>query len=168
MKELQGGFQVDYEKYRRSFIMLAPQGGDGAAEGSQAEGCLKVETGNNKGALRCVVKNLNYGQEDAYDYQLLFLGKKKEKIIHALFGQIKINGKGNGEAYYRFDPLNMDGKGNAYHDFTVAIVAASSRTDPREPLHPVLRGTAPGEGQGREALCGDEEQKGEGPGAEAG
>jgi hypothetical protein len=34
----------------------------------------------------------------------------------------------------------MDGKGNAYHSFTTAIIAAASTMDDKEPLHPVLKG----------------------------
>ncbi|MGI6751644.1 MAG: hypothetical protein ACOX4U_03385 [Anaerovoracaceae bacterium] len=138
-----------YVKYNRTFVMMEPQGSDFTAATSdddQIKGYLKIETGNNKGAMRCIVQNLKpYGQSE-YIYKLIFFGKKKERTIHTILGGLVLNKNGNGETYFRFDPLNFDGKGNTLDDFTVAIVAAASGKNKKESLHPVLKGTMEKEG----------------------
>ena len=133
--------RMNYVKYNRAFVMMEEQGGQFAAkESAPIKGYLKVETGNNKGALRCVVQNLRYFEKSDYIYKLILFGKKGERTIHTIVGNLTINRQGNGETYFRFLPLDMDGKGNAYHSFTTAIIAAASTKDDREPLHPVLKG----------------------------
>jgi len=132
---------MNYVKYNRSFIMMEEQGSQFAAkESAPIKGYLKVETGNNKGALRCVVQNLRYFDKGDYIYKLILFGKKGERTIHTIIGNLAINKQGNGEAYFRFLPLDVDGKGNSYHSYTTAIIAAASTKDDREPLHPVLKG----------------------------
>ena len=121
--------------------MMEEQGSQFAArESAPIKGYLKVETGNNKGALRCVVQNLRYFEKGDYIYKLIFFGKKGERTIHTVIGNLQVNRQGSGETYFRFLPLDADGKGNAYHQFTTAIIAAASTKDDREPLHPVLKG----------------------------
>lgn len=131
---------MNYVKYNRTFVMLEEQTRDYCARDAPIKGYLKVETGNNKGAMRCVVQNLKYYSRGDYIYKLIFFGKKQDRTIHTVMGNLIINRYGNGETYFRFDPINMDGKGNGYSDFTVAIVAATSSTNDKEPLHPVLKG----------------------------
>lgn len=132
---------MNYVKYNRSFVMLEEQSSKYAErESVPVKGYLKVETGNNKGALRCVVQNLRYFDKGDYIYKLILFGKKGERTIHTVIGNLLVNKQGNGETYFRFLPLDMDGKGNPYHSFTTAIVAAASTRDDREPLHPVLKG----------------------------
>ena len=133
---------MNYVKYNRSFVMMEEQGDQFAArEGTPIKGYLKVETGNNKGALRCAVQNLRFYEKGDYIYKLILFGKKGEKTIHTMIGNLSINRQGNGETYFRFQPLDMDGKGNSYHYFSTAIVAAASTRDVNESLHPVLKGT---------------------------
>ncbi|NLY71363.1 MAG: hypothetical protein GX076_06770 [Clostridiales bacterium] len=131
---------MNYVRYRRSFVMLEEQSRDYSARDAPIKGYLKVETGNNKGAMRCVVQNLRYYSRGDYIYKLIFFGKSRGKTIHYVMGNLIVNRYGNGETYFRFNPLDMDGKGNAYHDFSVAIVAATSNINDKEPLHPVLKG----------------------------
>lgn len=132
---------MNYVKYNRSFVMMEEQGSQFAGKESvPIKGYLKVETGNNKGALRCVVQNLRYFDKGDYIYKLILFGKKGERTIHTIIGNLVINKQGNGESYFRFLPLDMDGKGNTYHNYTTAIIAAASTKDDREPLHPVLKG----------------------------
>jgi hypothetical protein len=132
---------MNYVKYNRAFVMMEEQGGQFAArESAPIKGYLKVETGNNKGALRCVVQNLRYFEKGDYIYKLILFGKRGERTIHTTVGNLTVNRQGNGETYFRFLPLDMDGKGNAYHSFTTAIIAAASTMDDKEPLHPVLKG----------------------------
>ena len=132
---------MNYVKYNRAFVMMEEQSSQFAAkESAPIKGYLKVETGNNKGALRCIVQNLRYFEKSDYIYKLILFGKKGERTIHNIVGNLTINRQGNGETYFRFLPMDMDGKGNAYHSFTTAIVAAASTKDDREPLHPVLKG----------------------------
>jgi hypothetical protein len=56
-----------------------------------------VETGNNKGALRCIVQNLRYFEKGDYIYKLILFGKKGERTIHAIMGNLLVNRQGNGE-----------------------------------------------------------------------
>jgi len=131
---------MDYTKYRRDIIMLET-GRRETQSGQEAErGYLKLETGNNKGALRCVVQKLRYGKPGDYLFKLLLFGKRGEKVLHAVVGDLVINRQGYGESYFRFDPRDVDGRGNSLDDYSVAIVAAASTTDIKEPLHPLLRG----------------------------
>lgn len=132
---------MNYVKYNRAFVMMEDQGSQFAArESAPIKGYLKVETGNNKGALRCVVQNLRFFEKGDYIYKLILFGKKAERTIHTVIGNLQVNRQGNGETYFRFLPLDVDGKGNSYHQFTTAIIAAASTKDDREPLHPVLKG----------------------------
>lgn len=132
---------MNYVKYNRSFVMMEEQGNQFAArETAPIKGYLKVETGNNKGALRCAVQNLRFYEKGDYIYKLILFGKKGEKTIHTIIGSLLVNRQGNGETYFRFQPLDIDGKGNCYHHFSTAIVAAASTKDDKEPLHPVLKG----------------------------
>lgn len=132
---------MNYVKYNRSLIMLEEQSNKFAAkEALPIKGYLKIETGNNKGALRCAVQNLKYYEKGDYIYKLILFGKKGEKTIHTIIGSLLVNRQGNGETYFRFQPLDIDGKGNCYHDYSTAIIAAASTIDDKEALHPVLKG----------------------------
>lgn len=132
---------MNYVKYNRSFVMLEEQSSEFSARSTPIKGHLKVETGNNKGALRCAVQNLRYYDKGEYIYKLILFGTKNERTIHTIIGNLLVNRQGNGETYFRFQPLDIDGKGNQYHDYSAAIIAAVSTVDERESLHPVLRGT---------------------------
>ncbi|QOX65026.1 hypothetical protein FRZ06_17590 [Anoxybacterium hadale] len=139
---------MNYVKYNRSFVMMEEQNNQFAArESAPIKGYLKVETGNNKGALRCTVQNLKYYEKGDYIYKLILFGKKGERTIHTTIGNLVINRQGNGESYFRFLPGDLDGKGNAYHNYSTAIVAAASTKDEKEPLHPVLKGVTLSEGE---------------------
>ncbi len=131
---------MNYIKYTRTFVMMEEQTADFSTREAPVKGYLKVETGNNKGALRCVVQNLKYYSRGDYIYKLILFGKNRDRTLHTVLGSLTINRYGNGETYFRFDPLDMDGKGNCFHDFTIAIVAAVSGSNEKEPLHPVLKG----------------------------
>jgi len=118
-----------------------------AKESAPIKGYLKVETGNNKGAIRCAVQNLRYFEKSDYIYKLILFGKKGERTIHTIIGNLLINRMGNGETYFRFQPLDIDGKGNPYHYYSTAIIAAASTKNEKEPLHPVLKGVTFSEGE---------------------
>jgi len=132
---------MNYVKYNRSLVMMEEQTNKFASKASAPiKGYLKVETGNNKGALRCIVQNLKYYEKGDYIYKLILFGKKGHRTIHTIIGSLLVNRQGNGETYFRFQPLDIDGKGNSYHDFSTAIIAAASTVDEKEALHPVLKG----------------------------
>ncbi len=102
---------MNYVKYNRSFVMMEEQSVQFAAkESAPIKGYLKVETGNNKGALRCVVQNLKYFDKGDYIYKLILFGKKGERTIHTVIGNLLVNKQGNGETYFRFLPLDVTGK----------------------------------------------------------
>ena len=137
---------MNYVKYNRAFVMMEEQSNQFAAkESAPIKGYLKVETGNNKGALRCTVQNLRFFDRGDYIYKLILFGKKGERTIHTVIGDLLLNKQGNGETYFRFLPLDIDGKGNSYHNYSTAIIAAASTIDDREPLHPVLKGVTSSE-----------------------
>ncbi|MBR0599241.1 hypothetical protein [Sinanaerobacter chloroacetimidivorans] len=132
---------MNYVKYNRALVMMEEQGNQFASkESTPIKGYLKIETGNNKGALRCAVQNLKYYDKGEYIYKLILFGKKGERTIHTIIGNLLINRQGTGETYFRFQPLDLDGKGTPFHNFSTAIIAAASTTDEKEPLHPVLKG----------------------------
>ncbi len=131
---------MDYSKYVRTFVMMEDQTSDFSIGKAPVKGYLKVETGNNKGALRCVVQNLKFFGRGEYIYKLILFGRKQGRVLNTVIGSLAINRNGNGETYFRFDPLNIDDKGSEYGDFNMAVVAAVSRTDSTEGLRPVLKG----------------------------
>lgn len=119
--------------------MFEEENRDFAKNGESIKGHLRVETGNNKGAMRCALENLRYFENGEYIYKLIFIGAKKEKTIYEIIGTVSPNKGGTSETYFRFLPLDMDGKGNEYDDFNAVIIAAVSTVDEQEPLHPVLK-----------------------------
>lgn len=131
---------MNYIKYTRSFVMMEEQTADFATSKGPAKGYLKIETGNNKGALRCVVQNLKYFSRGEYIYKLIFFGKKGDRVLNVVLGSLAINRNGNGETYFRFNPLDMDGKGSSFDDYSIALVAAASGKDSKEALQAVLKG----------------------------
>lgn len=133
---------MDYGRYDRFFIILEEQSeGFAMRQSANVKGHIKIETGNNKGAMRIGVQNLKYQDRNEYIYKLIFFGNAREKTIYAIIGTVNVNKMGNGETYFRFDPNNIDKNGHTLFEFTHAIVAAVSVKDEKEPLHPVLKGT---------------------------
>ncbi|NLT47341.1 MAG: hypothetical protein GXX92_02900 [Clostridiales bacterium] len=151
---------MNYIKYTRTFVMMEEQTADFSAREAPVKGYLKVETGNNKGALRCVVQNLKYYSRGDYIYKLILFGKSGDRTLHTVLGSLTINRYGNGETYFRFDPLDMDGKGNCFDDFTIAIVAAVSGNNDKEPLHPVLKGIMKKSNSSSDKVESEEEMRG--------
>lgn len=132
---------MEYTKYNKAMVLLSEENQEFAAKSGQSiYGNLRIETGNNKGAMSLSVQNLRFFERNRYIYKLILFGEKKERTISAVIGNLILNRFGAGENYFRFDPGNVDGKGNKLSDFSVAIVAAVSMKDNREPLHPVLKG----------------------------
>lgn len=131
---------MNYGRYNRSVTVLSEQGRDFAAGDGKVAGYLKIETGNNKGAMRCSVENLRPFPKGDYLYKLILFGSRGERTIHAVIGTVPVGRSGNGEAYFRFNPVDVDGRGNSYEYFSTAIVASVSMRDDQEPLHPILKG----------------------------
>lgn len=132
---------MEYTKYNKTMVLLSEENRDFAAKSEQAiYGNLRIETGNNKGAISLSVQNLRFFERNRYIYKLILFGEKKERTIHAVMGTLILNRFGTGENYFRFDPGNVDGRGGQLADYSVAIVAAVSMRENKEPLHPVLKG----------------------------
>ncbi len=132
---------MEYTKYNKTMVLLSEENRDFAAKTEQAiYGNLRIETGNNKGAISLSVQNLRFFERNRYIYKLILFGEKKERTIHAVMGTLILNRFGTGENYFRFDPGNVDGRGGQLGDYSVAIVAAVSMRENKEPLHPVLKG----------------------------
>ncbi|QAT41854.1 hypothetical protein [Aminipila luticellarii] len=132
---------MEYSKYNKAMVLLSEENRDFAAKSDQAiYGNLRIETGNSKGAISLSVQNLRFFERNRYIYKLILFGEKKERTIHAVMGSLILNRFGTGENYFRFDPGNVDGRGGQLSDYSVAIVAAVSMRDNKEPLHPVLKG----------------------------
>ena len=132
---------MDYMRYSRAVIVLEEKDREFADKsGVEIKGYLRVETGNNRGAIRCVMQNVKYYPRSEYTYQLILFGKRNERTIHTVVGTIPVSRYGAGEVYLRFHPHDVDGQGNDYGRYTTAIVAAVSSKNRSEPLHPVLIG----------------------------
>jgi hypothetical protein len=132
---------MEYIKYNKELVLLHEENRDFAARPEQSiYGNLRIETGNNKGAIRISVQNLRFFERGRYAYKLILFGEKKERTIHAVIGTLILNKFGVGENYFRVDPKNVDGKGGHISDYSIAIVAAVATKNDKEPLHPVLKG----------------------------
>ena len=71
---------MNYVKYNRSLVMLEEQGSQFAGrESAPIKGYLKVETGNNKGAIRCTVQNLRFYEKGRLHIQIDIIRKKRGK-----------------------------------------------------------------------------------------
>lgn len=128
-------------RHKKSFVMLEEQNHNFAQDKAKPiKGYLKIETGGGRGAIRVGADNLRYFERGGYVYKLLLFGKKNEKTIYKIAGSLLLSSRGRGETYLRLNPLDVDGNGNGLERFHIAIVAAVSTTDSREPLHPILRG----------------------------
>jgi hypothetical protein len=133
---------MDYTKYRKSVVVMKAENKEFALNPQkEISGYLKLEIGGNRGIARIGAENLRHYLNNDYQYKLVLFGKKKKKTIYKALGDLKVDREGKGESYLRFDPVNIDGRGNAFQIYRVALVVALSKTDPKEPLHPVLRGT---------------------------
>ena len=121
---------MDYINYNRTFIMLEEKEKQFAAKKSAPiKGYLKVETENNKGTICCVTQNLQYFEKGGYLYKLVVFGEKEETIYYTVIGDFPVDKQGNGETIFDFLPLDIDGKGTPYHEFSVAIITAESMDD---------------------------------------
>lgn len=126
---------------KKSFIMLQEQNRNFALDKKQPiKGYLKLQTGGSRGSIRAGVENLRCFERGSYIYKLIFFGKKNERTIYSIIGNLLVSTGGKGETYFRINPLDMDGNGHGLSSFTIAIIVAVSTTNYREPLHPVLEG----------------------------
>lgn len=132
---------MEYMSHKKSFVMLQEQNHNFALDKTRpVKGYIKLETGDGQGAVRVGADNLHFFQHGDYIYKLLFFGKKNEKTIYKIVGDLIISSRGKGETYLRLDPADVDGSGNGLDLFYIAIVVAVSTIDNREPLHPILKG----------------------------
>ncbi len=132
---------MEYLDHRKSFIMLEEQSRNFAMDQDRPiRGYLKIETGGNRGSVRIGAENLRFFERKTYIYKLILFGRKHERTIYKIMGDLLPSSRGKGETYFRIEPADLDGKGNALGSFSIATVVAVSMADHREPLHPVLRG----------------------------
>lgn len=132
---------MEYMRRKKSFVMLQEQNHNFALDKTRpVKGYIKLETGDGQGAIRVGADNLRCFEHGSYIYKLLLFGKKNEKTIYKIAGDLILNSRGRGETYLRIDPADVDGNGNSLELFTIAIVVAVSSSDRREPLHPILKG----------------------------
>lgn len=150
----------EFIKYQKNVIMLNEEKREfSIGDNVRICGTLKIETGNNKGAMSLSIKNLRFFERSRYIYKLILFGEKKERTIHTVIGTVIVNRTGTAESYFRFNPMNIDGKGNSIREYSDAIVAAVSMKDNKEPLHPVLRGSLYGRTSGSEKTEKECEEK---------
>lgn len=132
---------MECRNHKKSFIMLEEQNRSFALDKNQPiRGYLKLQTGGGRGSVRAGVDNLRRFDKGGYIYKLIFFGRKNERTVYSIMGNLLVSAGGRGETYFTMNPLDMDGKGAGLEDFTVAVIAALSTTNRREPLHPVLEG----------------------------
>lgn len=140
----QGGVNMDYIKYEKTYVMLEEENHSFANdEKDKLTGVIKIETGSGKGAIKAEINNILYSS--IYAYKLIFFGRKKEKTIYTVVGDITVDQMGAGRGYFRFNPQNADGKGSRLSDYSIAVIAAVSLDDGNKPLKPVARGSFAGE-----------------------
>lgn len=141
VQEMKREGKMEYKKYNKTMVLLSEENRDFADKTDQAiYGNLRIETGNNKGAISLSVQNLRFFERNRYVYKLILFGEKRERTIHSVIGSLILNRFGTGENYFRFDPNDLDGRGNKLSDYSVAIIAAVSMRDNKEALHPALKG----------------------------
>ena len=106
---------MDYIKYEKTYVMMEEENHSFANdEAGRVGGVIKIETGNGKGAIKADISNLLYSS--IYAYKLIFFGRKKEKTIYTVVGDISVTESGEGRGYFRFTPENADGAGNELKD----------------------------------------------------
>ena len=114
---------MDYKRYRRYFIILDREdSGFDNKPGKSPKGYTKIEIKNGKGLLSHFVQNLKYNEKDPYIYRGYLIGTAENQPIYADSGSIVIDQQGKGELNWRFDPENVDGKGNPIDAFNVIAI----------------------------------------------
>ena len=109
--------------------------------GSGIHGYIRLQTDGDRGIITTTAENLKVFPHGEYTYKLIFTGVKKEKRCYYMAGDITLAPDGTGEGSFRINPADMNGQGLALSDCSDVIVAAMSRVDPREALHPVMSGS---------------------------
>ncbi|QXM06866.1 hypothetical protein [Crassaminicella indica] len=118
---------MDNRKYRRYFIILDKEDdGFENKQGKKPKGYAKIETKNGKGVLSQYIQNMKYFDNGEYIYRGYLIGTKDGKQLHADNGVFVIDENGKGELTWKFDPNNVDGKGNSLSDFNVIAIVAES------------------------------------------
>lgn len=114
---------MDYKRYRRYFIILDREdSGFDNKPGKSPKGYTKIEIKNGKGILSHFVQNLKYDEKEPYIYRGYLVGTAGNQPIYADSGSIVIDQQGKGELNWRFDPENVDGKGNPIDAFNVIAI----------------------------------------------
>ncbi|AOT70271.1 hypothetical protein [Geosporobacter ferrireducens] len=114
---------MDYKRYRRYFIILDREdSGFDNKPGKSPKGYTKIEIKNGKGVLSHFVQNLKYDEKAPYIYRGYLVGIAGNHPIYADTGSIVIDQQGKGELTWRFDPENVDGKGNSIDAFKIIAI----------------------------------------------
>lgn len=118
---------MDYNRYRRYFIILDNEdGGFNNKQGKSPKGYTKIEIKNGKGVLSHYVQNLKYFKNAEYVYRGYLIGVKEDQGVYVDNGAFLIDESGKGELTWRFDPANVDGKGNNIDSFHIIAVVAET------------------------------------------
>lgn len=132
---------MDFSKTRKSPILLQEISRKYALDPRRPiRGFVKLENNADKGLVTVIVENVKIFPAGEYCYKLLLAGIKKEQQVYHLLGSIVLSAGGRGEGTFRIRPADLNGRGSCLWEFNTMIVAASSVTNPRESLHPVLQG----------------------------
>jgi len=119
---------MDNKRYRRYFIILDNEDeGFDSKEGKRAKGYTKIEIKNGKGSLSHYIQNLRYFENAEYIYRGMLIGTKDGKGVYAETGSFIIDKSGKGELNWKFDPENVNGKGNSINDFNVIAIIADAK-----------------------------------------
>ncbi|WP_168198369.1 DUF7922 domain-containing protein [Crassaminicella thermophila] len=126
---------MDRKRYRRYFIILEEEDhGFENKGGKRPKGYTKIETKNGKGVLSHYIQNLKYFDNAEYVYKGYLIGTKDGKQIFADNGTFVIDESGKGELYWRFNPENVDGQGNAIKEFNVIAIVAEVQNGQRKEI----------------------------------
>ncbi|NLD19530.1 MAG: hypothetical protein GX663_04695 [Clostridiales bacterium] len=132
---------MDYSNVEKSPVLLKEENRQFAMDpGRQMRGYAKMEKDDDKGLIVVIVDNVKFFPKGEYVYKLIFAGTKNEKRQYHMVGNISLSAYGKGEGSFRVNSHDLDGHGMALWDFSTAIIAAVSTVNPKESLHPVLKG----------------------------
>lgn len=133
---------MDFSKITKSPIVLKEENKRYAFDPSkEMRGYLKLQQDEDKGLIVVIMDNVKFFPRGEYVYKLILAGTIRERRCYHMVGNISLSAYGRGEASFRINPSDLDGRGASMQNFSTAIIAAMSTVNSREALHPVLKGS---------------------------
>ena len=136
---------MDYIKYEKTYVMMEEENHSFANdEAGRVGGGYKNRNRQRQGSRKGRYKQSALQQHICLQTHI-FRKKKRKNNIYGSGGH-KRYGSRRGQRIFQIYSENADGAGNELKkDYSIAVIAAVSLDDGREPLRPVARGTFTGE-----------------------